>query len=253
MRNVRIQLAYDGSLFYGWQRQDGFASVQEAVENALLALTGEPVVVRGAGRTDTGVHALRQVASFHVDTRIGDERLLHALNAHLPAGIVVGALETCRSDFHAQKSAAGKRYAYLIRVAPFRPPFGHELSHWERGPLDVTAMRRGASALVGRRDFKALANAGSPRKSTVRTLRSVHVVERRAGLGIVVEGDGFLYNMVRTIAGTLLDVGRGRLGPEALESILAAGERARAGATAPARGLWLVRVLYDEPCFRGAR
>jgi len=248
---VRVEIAYDGTRFYGWQRQEGFLSVQQALEEALLDLVGERVVVHGAGRTDTGVHALAQVASFHVTTPLPDERLLFALNAHLPEGVVLNALETCADAFHAQYAAAGKRYAYLVRTSPFRPPFPEGYAHWVHDRLDVGRMRSAAAELVGEHDFSAFANAGSPRRSNVRVVRSLHVVARRRSVVLVVQGNGFLYNMVRTIAGTLLDVGRGKLSPSEVGEILASGDRKRAGPTAPAAGLYLLAVLYAESCFPG--
>ncbi len=251
MRNVRVKVAYDGSRFFGWQRQEGFDSVQEAMEDALESLLGERTVVHGAGRTDTGVHALGQMASFHVDTRLEDERLLFAVNAHLREGIVVRNLETCPDEFHAQYSARGKRYGYLVRLGPFRPPFGREHCHWVPQELDLEAMRQAARDLVGEHDFTALANAGSPRKSNVRRLGSIRLVARREVFGLVVQGEGFLYNMVRTIAGTLLEVGRGKLAWNAIPEILASRDRTRAGPTAPPGGLYLLSVLYPEPCFSG--
>lgn len=251
MRNVRMRVAYHGAGFYGWQRQDGFESVQEALEEAYEGLLGERVVVHGAGRTDTGVHALGQVASCHVDTRLDDHRLLQALNAHLDERVSVARLETCRPDFHARFDARGKRYGYLIATQSFRPPFGVDLCHWIREPLDLTAMRAAARHFVGQQDFAALASAGSPRASTVRSLRRVRLVPRARALAIVVEGDGFLYNMVRTIAGTLIDVGRGRFEPEQVRAMLDSRDRRQAGPTAPAAGLWLLRVHYDEPLFPG--
>jgi tRNA pseudouridine38-40 synthase len=249
VRNVRVLLAYHGASFFGWQRQEGFVSAQQGLEEALLALTGERVRVVGAGRTDAGVHALGQVASFHTSTRLADERLLFALNAHLPPGLVARALETCADDFHAQKDARGKRYAYLVRTETFPLPFGRDLSHWVPEALDLAAMRQAARAFVGRQDFSSLASAGSPRRSNVRHVRAVHLVVRRAGFALVVEGDGFLYNMVRTLAGTLLEVGRGRRSPESVRALLAARDRRLAGPTAPPEGLYLVRVLYSEPAF----
>jgi len=249
MRNVRVEIAYDGGRFFGWQRQEGFESVQEAVEDALEALLGEHVTVHGAGRTDTGVHALRQVASFHLDTRLPDGRLLFALNAHLPEGVRIVALETCRDDFHARFAARGKRYAYLVRTAQFAPVLGRGYTHWVPDPLDLGAMRAAARTFVGEHDFGALASAGSPRRSNVRHIRSLRIVARRERLAFVVEGNGFLYNMVRTLAGTLLEIGRGRFEPDLARRLLEERDRTRAGPTAPACGLYLVRVLYDEPVF----
>jgi tRNA pseudouridine38-40 synthase len=249
MRNVRLLLAYDGQQFFGWQRQDGFPSVQQSLEEAFEAVVGERIVVHGAGRTDTGVHALGQVASAHVATRLDDQRLCQALNAHLDPGAAVLRLETCDDQFHARFRALGKRYLYLVATTPFRPPFAAGLCHWSREPLDLAAMEDAAARFVGTRDFAALASAGSPRSSTVRTLWRVRLVARARRLAIVV--DGVLYNMVRTIAGTLLEVGRGRLEPAAVERILASADRRTAGATAPAEGLWLLRVHYPEPLFEG--
>jgi tRNA pseudouridine38-40 synthase len=251
MRNVRALIAYDGSKFFGWQRQEGFSSAQEALENAVESLTGAHVTVHGAGRTDTGVHALGQVASFHLDIGLDDDRLRHALNAHVGEGLVVRRLETCADEFHAQFDSRGKRYAYRVLTTRFRPPFGSAYAHWVRDPLDLRAMRDAARHFVGRRDFAALASSGSPRSSTVRTIRSLHLLARREWFAIVVEGDGFLYNMVRTLAGTLLDVGRGKLAPEEVSEILASKDRREASATAPPEGLYLVSVLYDAPVFRG--
>ena len=251
MRTVRAELAYDGSLFCGWQRQDGFPSVQAAVEDALASLLDTLVTVVGAGRTDTGVHALRQVAHFHVDTRLDDDRLRHALNAHLAGGVVINRLETCRPDFHARFDARAKRYLYRVATTRFRPPFGRDHQHWINRPLDLRAMRDAARRLVGRHDFAAFGNAGSARKTTVRTLSAVRLIARRDHFAILVQGDGFLYNMVRNIAGTLIDVGSGKREPTAIDRALAGGDRSLVGPTAPARGLYLVRVLYPEPVFTG--
>ena len=252
MRNVRIRIAYDGSRFFGWQRQSGFESVQESLEEALEALVGDRVVVHGAGRTDTGVHAHGQVASFHVDTKLPDERLLFALNHHVDEGVVVRDLETCDDAFHAQYSARGKRYVYLVRTTRFPPPFGLAHCLWTPDALDLDAMRTGARAFVGEHDFSALASAGSPRKSNVRRITGLHVVARRESLAFVVQGNGFLYNMVRTLVGTLLEVGRGKRsseGPEGIAELLRSKDRKRAGPTAPPTGLYLRSVLYDEPVF----
>ncbi len=242
-------MAYDGSSFCGWQRQDGFETVQEALEDALLAVVGEPCTIHGSGRTDTGVHALGQVAHFRVDTALDDDRLWHALNAHLPPGVAVRQVETCRNEFHAQHSARGKRYGYLVRTHRHPPPFGRSYAHWTRDPLDLAAMRAAAQRFVGEHDFRALANSGSPRKTTVRRIAGIHVVARRERLAFVIQGSGFLYRMARVIAGTLLEVGRGKLVVEDITRILASLDRKRAGPTAPPEGLYMLSVLYDEPCF----
>lgn len=251
MRNVRVMLSYDGSLFHGWQRQDGFITVQEAVEEALLELTSGNVTVHGSGRTDSGVHALAQVANFHIETRLDDDRLRHALNAHLPRGIVVRRLETCAGDFHARFSARGKRYLYVAETARFRSPFSWGYSHWVSSPLDLSAMRAAASELVGEHDFAAFSSSGSERSTTVRTIRSLHVIARRGRVAFAVQGNGFLYNMVRIIAGSLLEVGRGRLDVDCVSRALESGDRSLLGATAPPGGLYLVSVLYPDPVFAG--
>ena len=251
MRNLRILVAYDGSKFFGWQRQDGFESVQQTIEEALYGLVGERVVVHGSGRTDTGVHALGQVAHFHADTALDDDRLRHALNAHLPESIRVRRAETCRPDFHARFDAIGKRYLYLVATSRFQPPFARELAHWTHDPLDLAAMRAAARLLHGRHDFRAFGNTGSPRQTTVRTLRGLRILAHQRGFAVLAEADGFLYNMVRTLVGTLIDVGRGRFPPEQVRTALETGERTLAGPTAPACGLYLLRVRYAEDVFSG--
>ncbi len=251
MRTVRAEIAYDGSRFHGWQRQDGFDSVQAAIEEALASLLDTLVTVHGAGRTDAGVHALRQVAHFHLETRLDDDRLRHAINAHLVGGVVVNKLETCPDDFHARFDARGKRYLYRVVTTRFRPPMWRDHQHWVNSPLDAGAMRDAAARMVGHHDFVAFGNAGSERKTTVRTVMGVRLVARRDYFTVVVQGDGFLYNMVRNMVGTLLDVGRGRRPARDVDRALETGDRDRVGPTAPARGLYLGRVLYSDPIFSG--
>jgi tRNA pseudouridine38-40 synthase len=251
MRNIRFQVAYDGSRFFGWQRQDGFGSVQAALEDAIAAATGQTATVHGAGRTDTGVHALRMVAHAHLETHLDDDRLRHAINAHVEQGVVVLRLETCRDDFHARFDAVSKRYLYLVATTRFEPAIGRAHQHWTNYALDLGDMRRAAQDLIGTHDFKAFGNAGSPRKTTVRTVQHLRFIARRERIAFVVQADGFLYNMVRTIAGTLLDVGRGKHGPDTVRRALASGLRTDAGSTAPARGLYFVSAQYAEPVFQG--
>ncbi len=251
MRNLRALISYDGSKFFGWQRQEGFWSVQEALERAIEAVTGEAVTVYGAGRTDTGVHALRQVASFHLETDLTDDRLRHAVNAHIGEGAIVERIETCEDDFHARFSACGKRYLYRVGTSRFRPPFPEEYAHWINQPLELELMEQAARDLIGEHDFGAFASAGSGPKTTVRTITRARFFARRRGFAIVVQGNGFLYNMVRTIAGTLIDVGRGRLDTGCIARALEDGRRGPLGPTAPAAGLYLLRVLYPSPVFQG--
>jgi tRNA pseudouridine38-40 synthase len=264
MRTVRLLVSYNGLYFYGWQRQDGFMTVQQALEEGAAALLNECVVVQGAGRTDGGVHALRQVAHVQLETDLDDVTLRHAWNAHLVEGVVIRRIETCDPDFHARFDARGKRYLYRVQTARFRPPIGDGYAHWLRAPLDLGAMREAAAQLVGRHDFAAFGNtgryatyrgrSGEPppiAHSTVRTISGVRILARREGLGIFVGGDGFLYNMVRTIAGTLLEVGRGQMEVSSIGRALSSGKREDAGPTAPPGGLYLLRVLYSEPIFEG--
>jgi len=251
MRNLRALISYDGSKFFGWQRQEGFWSVQEALERAVEAVTGAAVTVYGAGRTDTGVHALGQVASFHLETDLTDDRLRHAVNAHIGEGAQIERIETCDDDFHARFSASGKRYLYRVGTSRFRPPFPEEYAHWINQPLNLESMKAAAFDLIGEHDFGAFASAGSGPKTTVRTLTRARIFARRRGFAIVVQGNGFLYNMVRTIAGTLIDVGRGRLDPGCIARALEDGRRDPLGPTAPAAGLYLLRVLYPSPVFQG--
>jgi tRNA pseudouridine38-40 synthase len=247
LRNVRILISYDGARFFGWQRQEGFWSVQEAIEEALLGLTGTTVTVRGSGRTDAGVHALGQVANFHLETPLTDNQLWHGLNSHLGrCGAVIRALQSCEGDFHAQRSACGKRYAYVIESARFQSPFTPGRAHFVRGMLDLGAMRAAAQHFVGEHDFSCLVTTGSERASNVRRIFGVHLVELRAGLGIVVGGNGFLYNMVRTLSGTLIDVGLRRRKPDSIPDLIASEERGLAGETAPAEGLYMVSVQYGK-------
>jgi len=252
VRNVRFLIAYDGSKYFGWQRQDGFASVQETLEEAILAVTSQHATVQGAGRTDTGVHALGQVAHAHLSSRLDDERLLFALNAHLPESVVLRRLETCREDFHARFQAVSKRYLYRTENSRFPSPFQHGRAHWLPHALDLVAMRTAAEALLGRHDFRGLSSTGSPRSSTVREVQRIHFLARRDRLDFIVQADGFLYNMVRAIVGTLLDVGRGRLSCDVVRRALETGERKIAGPTAPPGGLYLLSVQYPEPVLRAA-
>jgi tRNA pseudouridine38-40 synthase len=246
-RTIRLELAYDGTDLAGWQHQKGFPSAQAAVEAALAAACGvERVVVEGASRTDAGVHARCQVASARVETRLDDSTLAKAIQARLPRSIRLTALLTVRDGFHARFDAGSKLYAYRIDCGDRRDPFQRRFAAWSRFPLDIDKMREGAKHLTGRHDFAAFATAGSPRVHTVRTLYTVHVWRRRSLVTLGFLGDGFLYNQVRNMAGTLMLAGSGKIAPEEIGAILASRDRRRAGPNAPPEGLFLLRVRYGR-------
>jgi tRNA pseudouridine38-40 synthase len=247
VRTLKLTLQYDGTQYVGWQRQAEGASIQGLLEAALEPLAGAPVNVQGAGRTDAGVHALGQVASVAMPTDLPCATLARALNAVLPPDVRILAVEDTPEAFHARFSAIGKRYDYRIVNAPIVSPFIQRYAWHVIPPLDVDAMRQASAALVGQHDFAAFQAAGSSTHTSVRTVRRLEWV---AGSGsdtptvMRVEGDGFLRHMVRTIAGTLVEVGLGRRPPDAVAIILAARDRTLAGPTAPAHGLFMVGVLY---------
>ncbi|MEW6545988.1 MAG: tRNA pseudouridine(38-40) synthase TruA [Bacillota bacterium] len=245
-RNVKLVVQYDGTAYAGFQRQKGLPTVQEELEKALAACCGEPVRVIGAGRTDAGVHARGQVVNFFTRGTIPTERIPWALAALLPEDIVVTQAEEVPPSFHARFSARGKVYSYSFWVAPFPSPFWRRYALHVRAPLDREAMERAAATLLGRHDFRAFRGEGSAVRSTVRTLRHLAVqdVPDTPLLRLVAEADGFLYHMMRTLAGTLLEVGRGRIPPEQVEQALRSGDRTLAGPTLPPHGLCLEQVLY---------
>lgn len=249
--HLKLTIAYDGTGLVGWQRQASGVSVQGVLEEALAVLDGAPVVVAGAGRTDAGVHALGQVASIALTRTIEPHRLLKAVNMHLPPAVRVLQVEEVGPEFHARFLATAKRYRYRISngavLSPFERPYVWHVP-WPR--LDVEAMDAAAARLVGTHDFAAFRGTGTDVDTSVRTLWSSAVAaeEREPGSRLVtyeVRGGGFLRHMVRAMAGTLVEVGRGRRRPESIDEILASGTRGAAGRTAPAAGLFLVAVEYE--------
>lgn len=242
MKNYRLVIGYDGTDFRGWQRQPDGRTVQGVLEEAVFKITRKRTVVHGAGRTDAGVHALGQVAGFRGVFKLTDEVLFRALNAVLPADVRVFSLVEAPPGFHARRSARSKLYRYRIVHSPQASPLDRRyVLHWPY-PLKLGAMREAARLFVRTADFSAFSSNRD--RSPVRTVTRSEL--RRSGDEIVytVEGQGFLRYMVRTIVGTLLEVGRGRIRPADIEEIFGTGDRSLAGPTAPARGLTLVRVDY---------
>lgn len=246
MHSYLLTLAYDGRNYAGWQRQAGFDTIQERLERAFELLLGSPVPVHGSGRTDAGVHAMRQCAHVRIERRFEPEALLRALNGNIPGDISVLDVRPVSSDFHARFSATGKRYLYRCWVSKIRPVHARGFYHWLKQPVDLGMMRQAAATLVGEHDFAAFAsNPGYQRsKGTVRRIHHLHLIRRPNGFDLFAQGSGFLYNMVRTITGTLIDVGLGKISPDEMQSILTSKDRSRAGQNAPPGGLYLLRVLY---------
>ena len=244
MRNLKITVAYDGTEFSGWQIQPGRRTIQGEIARSLAEIEGEPVQVFGSGRTDAGVHALGQVASFPLRNRIPCNNLRRALNHTLPPAIRVLQAEEVAEDFHARYSAVAKTYEYRIFRGEVCSPFERRYVYHLPYPLDEQAMIDAAPQFEGTRDFRSLATRdGEEKESTVRTIYSSRLQRHDDHLTYRVRGSGFLYNMVRNIVGTLIESGRGAL--PAVEEILAARDRSAAGRTAPAIGLFLHSVEYD--------
>jgi tRNA pseudouridine38-40 synthase len=241
---LKLTLQYDGTDYVGWQRQANGTSIQELVERALEPIEGRQVTVIGAGRTDAGVHAIGQIASVQVETDLGLAVFARALNATLPEAVRITDVAEAPPDFNARFSAKGKVYEYRIWNDSVVPPFDRRYVWHVPQALDVEAMREAARPLVGRHDFAAFRAAGSEVVTTERTMRELRIDDNRPRVTLTVAGDGFLRHMVRAIAGTLVEVGLGRRNVGDVAGALASRDRAKAGATAPALGLFLMKVEY---------
>jgi tRNA pseudouridine38-40 synthase len=255
-RRILLRVAYDGTNYHGWQLQPNAATIEGELNRALCALTGEEIVVTGASRTDAGVHALGNVAVFDTTSRIPAEKFSYALNQRLPEDIVIQSSRQVADDFHPRHCDCRKTYEYDILNRTFPLPAYRNTAYFLYGTLNIEAMRQACQAFLGEHDFASFCAAGAQVQTTVRTIYSLEVecrplTEANVGsadqlLTIRVKGNGFLYNMVRIIAGTLVEVGRGHIKPEEVAGIIAAKDRAKAGPTAPARGLRLVEIEYRK-------
>lgn len=244
MRRIKLTVAYDGTEYHGWQLQNNCITVEEVLNRALKRLTGENIVVIGASRTDAGVHARGNVAVFDTESRIPPERFAHALNSFMPEDIVVVRSEEMPPGWHPRHCDSIKTYEYKILNRAVPDPLMRRMTYFVSFPLDVEKMKTAASYLQGRHDFKSFCNVHTHVEDTVRTIYDLNVEKEGDLITIRVRGNGFLYNMVRIIAGTLVQVGRGFTAPEKVEEMLEAKKRQAAGATAPARGLVLVGIRY---------
>ena len=284
-RRILLRVAYDGTNYHGWQVQPNAKTIEGELNRILTQLTGEEIQVTGASRTDAGVHALGNVAVFDTLSRIPAEKFSYALNQRLPEDIVIQSSVQVADDFHPRHCDCRKTYEYDILNRTFPLPAYRNTAYFLYGDLDLEAMRKACQAFLGEHDFASFCAAGAQVQTTVRTIYSLEVLEQPLGsngrteaqrsqrtqsetielqpdkarlqgpqiqqaperlLTIRVRGNGFLYNMVRIIAGTLVEVGRGHIRPEEIEGIIAACDRAKAGPTAPARGLRLVEIAYGE-------
>ena len=241
---------YDGADFSGWQIQPNAVTIQELLQKNLSTLLKESVTVIGSGRTDAGVHARRQVAHFHTLVNVHSEKIQRAMNGLLPSTIRLWQLQEAPQGFHARYSAQGKIYHYHLTLGPIQSPFSRGYRWHVRSQLDIDAMRSAAAHLTGTLDFTSFANepgAGSVARNPVRTVYRLDFIEDAEGVRMEIEGNGFLYKMVRNIVGTLVDVGKGKLTSADVVRILKARDRRQGSTAAPPHGLFLVDVFYPEP------
>lgn len=245
MRNILLTLAFDGTNYHGWQVQKNALTVQQVLQGVIHQIVGQTVQLKGTSRTDAGVHANMFCVSFKTDSSIEVRKLINAINRYLPDDIAVTSGKEVGPDFHARYSAVAKQYIYKIYNAPHRNPFYHKYSLHYKYPLDEDLLNEAAQAFLGRHDFSAFCSAKGKKGDTVRCVRLSRVYREGDMVYFVVEADGFLFNMVRIMVGTLLFVARGRIGKDDIKDIIKSRDRKKAGPTAPPHGLFLNKVYYE--------
>ena len=244
MRNVALTLEYDGAHFYGFQVQKNRRTVQSELELALKKLFGKKIRIATSGRTDSGVHAEAQVVHFKTESKLALDKILKGLNHYLPEDLAVTEIQKVPSSFHAQYSAKRKTYEYRIFNSSVRSPLKRTRTFFVPYWLNFSRMKQAARLLRGKHDFRAFEASGSRRKSAVRTIRKLDIKKTGNDIMITVEANGFLYNMVRSLVGTLIEIGRGRMPLSDLKAVLVSKNRSQIGPTSPAHGLTLKRVSY---------
>ena len=244
MTNYRFEISYDGTRYYGWERQPGKDTIQGKLEAVLSRMTDTEAEIIGAGRTDAGVHARAMIANAHLETALSPEEILAYMNRYLPDDIAVNRVTLASDRFHARYNAAGKLYTYTCYAGASKPVFNRKYVTVLDSVPDIAAMRKAAAHLVGEHDFKAFCSNPKMKKSTVRTVDTIEIIKRKDFIYFDFHGDGFLQNMVRIITGTLLEVGFGRMEPDQVREILEKKDRRLAGPTAPPQGLCLMKVDY---------
>ena len=245
MKRIKLTIAYDGTNYCGWQIQPNGITIEEILNKALSKMTGEEILVIGASRTDSGVHAMGNVAVFDTDTTIPAEKIAVALNQRLPEDIVITKSEEVPLDFHPRYCNCSKTYEYHIINTRIPIPTKRLTNYFVSYVLDIDKMRQAASYLVGEHDFVSFCNVRTDVENTVRTITALDILTNGNEITIRITGNGFLYNMVRIIVGTLIRVGRGFYEPEKVKEVLEAKDRKAAGVTAPAHGLMLVEIKYE--------
>lgn len=245
MRNIKLTIEYDGKDFNGWQKQPNKLNIQGEIERAIYNITKEEVDLIGSGRTDAGVHALGQVANFKTNSQISIEKLPLAINSQLKNSIVIKEAEEVNERFHSRYNAKRKTYRYIINNSKCGTAIYRNLEYSYPFKLDAEKMKQASKYFEGEHDFKAFKSSGTSSKNSVRTIYKAIVKQEGEKIIIELTGNGFLYNMVRIIAGTLLDVGLGKIQPEEIPEMIESKDRQRAGKTLPAHGLYLVEVKYD--------
>lgn len=243
-RNIKLTIQYDGTGYAGWQSQTNAVSIQQVIEKTLKRILGEKVTLKAAGRTDSGVHTKGQVANFKTSSALPLKNIRNALNSLLPKDITISGISDMGLKFDSQHHAKSKLYRYTLVTADYVEPFIRDFAVRCKYILDIRTMKREASHLLGRHDFRSFQAKGGPKKDTARTIKKISVEKKGNLVYIDIEADGFLYNMARNIVGTLIEVGRGKFRKGATEEILLKKDRAFSGPTAPAKGLCLVKVKY---------
>ncbi len=244
MRNIKLIIEFDGSNFSGWQRQPKGRTVQKEIEAAIFKVTDEEILINGSSRTDAGVHARDMVANFFTNSTIPGDKFREAINTRLPDDVSIIKSEEVQEDFHARYSSKGKTYSYTIINRYERLSLGHQYLYHCRYNLNINEMMEACKYFIGTHDFKAFMSPGSSIKTTTRTIQELYIEQKGDRIKIFITADGFLYNMVRIIVGTLIKVGNGKLKAEEIESIIKERNRKRAGMCVPPNGLILEKVFY---------
>ena len=246
MRNIKLTIEYDGKDFNGWQKQPNKLNIQGEIERAIENVTGEKVELIASGRTDAGVHALGQVANFKTNSKMAIEKIPIAINSQVKKSIRIKNAEEVDENFHSRFNCKRKTYRYVIDNSKYGTAIYRNISYHMPIKLNVEEMKKAIKYFEGKHDFKAFKSSGTSSKSSVRTIYSAQILVEGDNIGIDLTGNGFLYNMVRIIAGTLVDVGLGKIKAEDIPKIIEGKDRSKAGKTLPPQGLMLIRVDYEE-------